>query len=185
MHIGLAASRRFFALEIGSHSRGYDKIKDVDGLIFSDEDAESLFPAERYPPVLETSFDTTDVLERWKGFLIKPKNEPFNLEPALSPPDVRLSSDAGNFLCGFMYWNSLAHFYSIREEERPVVFLHVPDLSWSSERIEMGRDVVVALIKALVESRRKVGAVDRSVKQSGMGNSLTEDRRAATDVNFA
>ncbi|KAF2278306.1 peptidase C15, pyroglutamyl peptidase I-like protein [Westerdykella ornata] len=188
LHIGLAASRRFFALETCSHSRGYDKIRDVDGRVFSDKAAESLFPAERYPPVLETSFDTADVLERWKGFLQEPGATASVVgfaQSAMPTPDVRLSNQAGNFMCGFIYWMSLAHYYSIREEERPVVFLHVPDLSWSTERMEMGRDVVVALIKALVESRRQVGVVDRGVRRSEVSSQKAEERRAATDVNFA
>jgi pyrrolidone-carboxylate peptidase len=175
LHIGLAAGRDYYTLEKGSFSRGYGAIPDVDGKKFSEEAAEELFPRSLYPNTLQTSFDTADVLVRWKQNLSS---------PTASFPDVRNSPDGGNFMCGFIYWNSLAHYYSINEHgERPVVFLHVPDLSESPEQIEVGVGVAVALIKALVESRRKVGFVDGWVNV-GKGSEGEEDARAATDNNF-
>lgn len=158
LHIGLAAGRKFFALEQGAHGRGFDKIPDVDGERFSDGDAESRFPAAKFPTVLKTSFDTPDVLSRWKANL---GYACVDGDPVVeSLPDVRLSPDAGNFLCGFLYYNSLAHCFSIKEEERPVVFMHVPDLSQSESKLREGWEVTVALIKALVESKRKNGVVE-------------------------
>lgn len=69
LHIGLAASRKFFAIEQGAHSRGYGKTKDVDGELFPDSEAEKLFPESEYPSVLHTGFDTEDVLSRWRTSL--------------------------------------------------------------------------------------------------------------------
>jgi pyroglutamyl-peptidase len=129
--------------------------------------------------VLKTSFDTSDVLARWKANLgyssVEGKAEDDDA------PDVRLSSDAGNFLCGFIYYNSLAHYFLIKADERPVAFMHVPDLSMSEDKLREGREVAIALIKALVESKRKVGAVDGLQRHNGEEN---ERRIAQTDNNF-
>jgi hypothetical protein len=69
LHIGLAASRKFFAIEQGAHSRGYGKTNDVDGEQFLDSEAQSTFPDSAYPSVLHTGFDTEDVLSRWRTSL--------------------------------------------------------------------------------------------------------------------
>ncbi|KAF2459282.1 hypothetical protein BDY21DRAFT_187749 [Lineolata rhizophorae] len=104
-------------------------------------------------------------------------------EEGKSGLDVRPSDDAGRFLCDFIYYTSLAWFAdrSAKEEEeeeegeeedggqdgtdpnratignkpleRPVAFLHVPDLP-TEDDVEKGRQVTIALIRALVESRR-------------------------------
>ncbi|KAF2827350.1 peptidase C15, pyroglutamyl peptidase I-like protein [Ophiobolus disseminans] len=161
LHIGLAAGRKFFTLEQGAHGRGYGFIPDVDGERFPDTAAEKRFPASKYPTVLKTSFDTSDVLARWKANLGYSSVE--GTAEYEDTPDVRLSPDAGNFLCGFTYYNSLAHYYSIKEDERPVAFMHCPDLTQSEDDQREGWDVAVALIKALVESKRKNGAVDPTI----------------------
>jgi pyroglutamyl-peptidase len=186
LHIGLAAGRDFFALEQGAHGRGYDKIPDVDGARFSDTTAELTFPSATFPRVLKTSFDTSDVLARWKANLGYSSVEG-NAEDD-DAPDVRLSPDAGNFLCGFIYYNSLAHYFSIKHDERPVAFMHVPDLSSSEDKLREGREVAIALIKALVESKRKRGTVNIGRSQNGgeEEEEMTNGKVAAqTDNNFA
>jgi pyroglutamyl-peptidase len=180
LHIGLAAGRRFFALEQGSRANGYSRIPDVDGEQFSDTEAAERFPAAQFPPALETSFDTTDVLERWRAGLGCDASG--SSHGAAKQPDVRISHDAGNFLCGFIYYNALAHFHAINEKERPVAFMHVPDLSDSEEKMREGRNATVELIKALVESRRERGVVDQDEKVN-KGNGDTN--RVRTDNNFA
>ena len=97
---------------------------------------------------------------------------------------MRISPDAGNFMCGFIYWNSLSQYF-VRGAERSVAFLHVPDLSGSEEATTLGREVTVALIKALVESRRVVG-----VQSSGPDTEVRRGKeegqfKAEMDVNFA
>jgi pyroglutamyl-peptidase len=180
LHIGLAAGRDFFAIEQGAHARGYGKIPDVDGEYFPDSTAEATFPSAKFPDALKTSFDTSDVLARWKANLgyssVEGKAED---EDA---PDVRISSDAGNFLCGFIYYNSLAHYFSIKADDRPVAFMHVPDLSMSENKLREGREVATALIKSLVESKRKNGAVDPMQIHDGEEK---ERGTAPTDNNFA
>lgn len=181
LHIGLAAGRPYFTLEQGAHGRGFDKIPDVDGQRFSDSRAEQKWPADKIPTKLKTSFNTSDVVSRWRGFLgYKSVDGNAAIEEL---PDVRPSPDAGNFLCGFTYFNSLAHYYIIKEDERPVAFLHVPDLSSSEEKLREGWEVTVALIKALVESRRNLGVVREQFKMPP--GVLGEIRRADTDNNFA
>jgi len=132
--------------------------------------------------VLKTSFDTSDVLARWKAQLgyVSVDGDP-KIEDL---PDVRLSPDAGNFLCGFIYYNSLAHYYSIKKEERPVVFLHVPDLSHDEAKLREGWEVAVALIKALVESWRKSGIVEAKRDNTEVTES-NERKFAGLDNNFA
>jgi pyrrolidone-carboxylate peptidase len=181
LHIGLAAGRQFFALEQGSHAKGYFQIPDVDGQRFSDASAEEKFPSSNFPSALETSFDTADVLKRWRAGLGCDLSD--SSSGAASRPDVQISHDAGNFLCGFIYYNSLAHFHAINENERPVAFMHVPDLSDSEEKMREGRDVAIALIKALVESRRKCGVVAKGEgAQKSNGDAAVGTR---TDNNFA
>jgi pyrrolidone-carboxylate peptidase len=64
--------------------------------------------------------------------------------------DLRISEDAGRYLCDFIYFSSLSHLLKARQE-RKVVFLHVPaDLSESA--ITTGRELTVQLIRSLVES---------------------------------
>ena len=155
LHIGLAAGRSYYAIEQSADGRGYSQIADVDGQRFPDSAAESHFPSSKYPVKLSTSFATSDVLARWKGNLGYTSVDGTKADEGC--PDVRISHDAGNFLCGFIYYNSLAHYFGIREDERPVIFLHVPDLSKSEDALREGWEVAVALIKALVESRRKAG----------------------------
>jgi pyroglutamyl-peptidase len=186
LHIGLAAGRPYYTLEKGAHGRGFGAIPDVDGERFPDNVADEKFPPELFPYVLHTSFDTTDVVKRWRSYVGHAENDmhlPDQIPmQSTNTPDVRLSPDAGNFLCGFIYYNSLAHYFSLKENERPVAFLHVPDLSDSDEKLGTGRDVAIALIKALVESRRQVGVVDglERVAHSGKEKVL----KAETDINF-
>lgn len=185
LHIGLAAGRNYFAIEQGSHSRGYGNILDVDRQRFEDSTSEKHFPSSKFPTKLSTSFDTMDVLECWKANLesTAPSQDTTTIDKKTSP-DVRISTDPGNFLCGFIYYNSLAHYFSIKEDERPVMFLHVPDLTSSEEKMKEGWDVTVALIKALVESRRKAGGkVVYAEKHNGGVQNGTDG--AQTDNNFA
>ena len=72
---------------------------------------------------------------------------------------MRISEDAGRYLCDFIYYSSLAHLTK-KEEKRRVVFLHVP-VDSNTEAIKTGIEVTLELIRALVQS----GRVKRLVKQ--------------------
>ncbi len=183
LHIGLAAGRKFFAVEQSALARGYGKIPDVNGEKFPDAFMEERFPPAQFPNKLTTSFDTEDVLARWRENLgYTPLDDAARMVSGYS--DVRIHPDAGNFLCGFMYYNSLAVYHKAKGDERPVVFLHVPDLSTSKEKLEQGIQVTVALIKALVESRRKVGVV-KQIDADQLDGPEETKKEAETDNNFA
>jgi pyroglutamyl-peptidase len=64
--------------------------------------------------------------------------------------DLRISEDAGRYLCDFIYFSSLAHLSKAKESQR-VVFLHVPS-DYSEQAITSGRELVLQLIKSIVES---------------------------------
>ncbi|CAI6338776.1 unnamed protein product [Periconia digitata] len=180
LHIGLAASRPCYTLEQGSYSLGYGQLNDVDGNLFPDSKAKHKFPSTQFPARLETSFDTTDVLKRWREGI--EGDEQIELPTVVQP-----SNDAGNFMCGFIYYNSLAHYYSINKAERPVVFLHVPDLTSSEKELENGKRVAIHLIQALVASRKESGVVDETMKieKSSSGSADVDAAKNRTDVNFA
>ena len=66
--------------------------------------------------------------------------------------DVRPSSDAGYFLCDFIYYTGLLEYWKRDPTgDRPVVFLHVPG-GHAKKDIEKGTKVAEALLKALVGS---------------------------------
>jgi pyroglutamyl-peptidase len=64
--------------------------------------------------------------------------------------DLRISEDAGRYLCDFIYFSSLAHLYKTGRR-RNVLFLHVPSDA-SEHSIEVGRELVLQLVRAMVES---------------------------------
>ncbi|KAJ4345138.1 hypothetical protein N0V95_005863 [Ascochyta clinopodiicola] len=182
LHIGLAASRNFYAIEQGAHGRGYARTADVDGALFQDAEAAKLFPSDRFPLQLKTNFDTADVLARWRASLGSSSADGSVALKEL--PDVRVNPDAGNFLCGFIYYNSLAHYHELnggKTGERPVAFMHVPDLTGSEGKLREGWEVAIALIKALVQSWRETGLVgDDGI--AGEGTGQEDDARNNTSV---
>jgi pyroglutamyl-peptidase len=146
LHIGLAAGREFFTLERLSVGGSYAEIPDVDGNLLPSELRDLLF--KDCPKVLRPTFDTKDLWRRWRDNVTDPK------------ADLRPSDDPGQFLCGFIYYLSMAHFYRMgKDVERPVMFLHVPNLQSESE-INQGREVAIGLLRALVASRQKLGKRD-------------------------
>ena len=56
LHIGLAAGRKFIAVEQAALGRGYGKIPDVNGERFVDGAMEERFPPSKFPVKLTTSF---------------------------------------------------------------------------------------------------------------------------------
>lgn len=74
-------------------------------------------------------------LQTWKSF-------------APEGTDIRISEDAGRYLCEFIFYTSLST--ALREgRDRSVIFLHIP--GWcDEENVKVGTDVAVALVKTLV-----------------------------------
>lgn len=63
---------------------------------------------------------------------------------------MRISEDAGHYLCDFIYFSSLAHLYKA-ERERKVLFLHVPSDA-SEHSVAIGRELLLQLVRSVVES---------------------------------
>ena len=182
VHIGMAGPRLVYSLERIGHRNTY-RMRDVDGKLpdddrprhecggkgedqdDDDEDGGEGRGDEKggkrfrnrddcsfrgCPETLETAFDVADVWQRWKQLL---------------PRDVetRVSSDAGRYLCDFVFFSSLAYLYR-KKETRRVVFLHVP-CDASDAMVARGRNVTINLIRALVESLVTIGY--KEGKQTG------------------
>jgi pyroglutamyl-peptidase len=147
LHMGLAAERSFFTMERQAPRGPYDKYKDVDGDTFPDSEAQRLFGG--CPKSLQPTIDCDDVWKRWRQAV---KDE---------SADIRTgsSSSVGNYLCGFVYYLSLSWFWKRKAEERPVLFLHVPDLP-TAARVSQGREIAIELIRAMVASRKERGIYD-------------------------
>jgi pyroglutamyl-peptidase len=79
-------------------------------------------------------------------------NTPMNACSAneLQKLDVRVSNDAGHYLCDFIYYSSLAHLWK-REEERRVLFLHVPVES-DEVNVKRGSEALLELVRSAVVS---------------------------------
>src|ERR1700712_3587946 len=71
--------------------------------------------------------------------------------------DVRISEDAGRYLCDFIYYSSLAHLTK-KKEKRRVVFLHVP-VDSDEAAVRTGIEVTIELIRAMVQSGRLKKAI--------------------------
>ncbi|KAL1846652.1 hypothetical protein Plec18167_004963 [Paecilomyces lecythidis] len=171
IHIGLASTRNYWSVETLARRDDY-RMGDVDGKV-GYESGEKIWKEQGLPPLLRpgpadgrslsrpaTTMSTVvapaitstaplvapasrvspypvddHFLEVWKSFA-----------PAGS--DIRISHDAGRYLCEFIFYTSLAQ--ALQEgRDRSVVFFHVP--SWHDEaNIKIGTEIAVALIKALV-----------------------------------
>lgn len=79
--------------------------------------------------------------------------------------DIRPSSDAGRYLCDFIYYTSLVEYW--RKDPKamaPVMFLHVPG-SIQDHDIEMGKKVALGLIGAMVASTTWTNEGHKNVAQ--------------------
>lgn len=154
----MASTRQHYAVETRAHRDGYN-VTDVDGQVGLEEGEipwnevnlpEVLRPGQREDSGRKSDGTTLEPSKRRTCYPCIPDDRLLvNWCAHLSSPtDVRLSDEAGRYLCEFIYYTSLA--YAVQTgRDRNVVFLHVP--GWTDEaNVEQGRNVVVALIKALV-----------------------------------
>lgn len=142
LNIGMAPSRVYYTLETKAHCCGYAKL-DVRGELPDDQ-----YWRKKYnsPPVLQPTYDPADVWRRWKS--------------VLTAEDVRLSDDAGRYLCDYIYYACMLEYW-LRDPVggRPCAFLHVPGAT-EDEDIRKGARVALAAIGAIVSSqssRRRAG----------------------------
>ncbi|CAM1506587.1 Fc.00g062280.m01.CDS01 [Cosmosporella sp. VM-42] len=151
IHIGMAGPRPFYCIERKGHRDGY-RFADVDGEKL-DEEAEKK-SGDKWiwhglPDELETELDVEDVLTRWQGM-------------SSEDADLRISEDAGRYMCDFIYYSSLAQRLK-QEKPRKVVFLHVPSDA-SEKSVTQGKELMVNLIRSIVESE-----VEKIMKEQGSG----------------
>ncbi|KAI9803820.1 MAG: hypothetical protein M1825_001700 [Sarcosagium campestre] len=143
----MAAGRDYYTLERTACRTGY-KRADVDGKIIKEAGAEGA--ASDW---LSTAVDVEQVCADWRD--------------GVPDADLRISSNAGRYLCEFIYYRSLAHF-SASPGSSDVVFLHVP-ASVATADIQLGRKVVLSLVRILVKDRirRTVGHDEYKVEAAG------------------
>ncbi|VUC23501.1 unnamed protein product [Clonostachys rosea] len=156
LHIGLAVERDYFAVEQSACRDGYHEYPDMERKVISKLDVQKIW-GKKSEENISSSFELESVVEIWKqklksrsGHRSKGKREPKSAQQQ-QVPDVRFSDDVGNYVCGLLYYSSLVEVSKTGGGQRNVVFLHVPPLSGDSE-LEMGKELVLCLIMALVES---------------------------------
>jgi pyroglutamyl-peptidase len=141
IHIGMATSRKFYSVERRGHRDGYE-MRDVDGKR-PGETKERGKEWDGLPGELLTDASINDTWLRWRA--------------ALPDADIRISEDAGRYLCDFIYYCSLAHLFKKGEAKR-VVFLHIP-LESDEAAVKAGVEITLELIRALVQSGRLKGVL--------------------------
>lgn len=150
MHVGMAAGRDYYTLETLARRDAY-RIKDVDGKDGLSE-GESVWRRDNLPETMWIGWDEDDVLARWRGDVARTCAGD---ERAV----VRLSRDAGRFLCEFILYSSLAYRAfdartgdeKAQERKGKAAFLHVPG-GIDEESIARGHRVAEAAIRAFVGS---------------------------------
>ncbi|KAI9338357.1 hypothetical protein DFJ73DRAFT_962129 [Zopfochytrium polystomum] len=148
LHIGMAGSDPTYHLEQLGHRDGYFS-PDVDGKLLEDEKRRKEegdgWIWHGLPAELETDVDVKGVVSRWRELC--PHSQ------------MKVSRDAGHYLCDFIYYSSLAHLRVHQpDKRRRVVFLHVPDDA-SDAAVQRGKEVVLALLQAMIESELAAAAV--------------------------
>lgn len=157
VHLGLDTGRDYFALEASAPRDGYHQVPDTTRKVFTKAEARSLWG--KLDERLTTTVDREDVLQRMRANFVRndgkkkapPKKGDKKDGKVFAEHDVRLSDDVGTYICGFVYYTSLAWFVQHGADRRPVVFFHVPSLP-TDEDLEKATKITTALIKALAES---------------------------------
>ncbi|MCJ1405051.1 hypothetical protein MMC11_008277 [Xylographa trunciseda] len=154
--IGVAPGRGDFSLETQARRDGYGK-EDVTGETW---EGDTLWKRGKEeggygaPEVLATGVEKGEVWRRWRLGL-----------PSFP---LRLSTDAGHYLCEFIYYTGLVEYWRRDPEgERPVMFLHVPK-GLEEEDVDKGRRVAEGLIQAVVGSWEAVGENKRKEREMGV-----------------
>lgn len=146
IHIGMAGPRPMYQIESRGHRTGYKSL-DVDGKHLDSLDGErgEDWIWHGLPETLRTDLDMQDIWERWQ-------------QHSSIDTDLRISDDAGRYLCDFIYYSSLATCYK-QNKPRKVLFFHVP-ADPTEGMIKQGHELAVNLVRAIVES--EVAARDQN-----------------------
>ena len=144
IHIGIASPRQYYSVETLAHRDDYI-ITDVEGRT-GYEDGEKRWRKLDLPPILIPGRVTDDPSS---ASSYQPEEQFLNTWCSFAPKsDLRISKDAGHYLCDFIFYTSLSLALQ-QGHDRNVLFLHVPGGSEDAD-IEQGRVVAIALIKAMV-----------------------------------
>ena len=147
LHIGMTSERgSSYTLETQAHRDNYTEC-DVDGRLPTEytSTTEPLGGADN-PALMRTGFPMREIFERWRANVAS---------CASGDVEVALSDDAGRYLCEFIYYTSLLQVSLRGEKKMRVVFLHVPADIYQLGKIEEGRQITLALIRALVQVPHK------------------------------
>ncbi|KAL1610105.1 hypothetical protein SLS60_001770 [Paraconiothyrium brasiliense] len=166
LHMGLAFDRDYFAIEQSALREGYHEIPDVDRKVITRVENKKLFGKE--PASLGTSLDLYTAVDAWQTACARlrlPTNGEGVMQGKIGGKgkqqrkqqgkqqgkkvDVRLSDDVGTYVCGLIYYSSLAEMQK-RVGMRDVVFLHIPPLN-GEEEVGVGVEVTKELVVALVD----------------------------------
>ncbi|ORX39327.1 hypothetical protein BD324DRAFT_325540 [Kockovaella imperatae] len=173
LHMGLHGGRPTFDLELSAPRTGFVH-PDVDTKCWTLEEGDKVVPGQSvlpyqldknakdddgsnvgaepsedgeqsWPDRLETQLKRDKVVEIWQ-------------ERCKEVPNSQVTGNdgVGTFCCGFIYYTSLAWYkkQNVKGEGQktgPVLFLHMPNLQEEHE-VEMGKQVVIRLIEAIVEA---------------------------------
>lgn len=143
LHIGMASPRPQYVLEQVGDRDGYT-LRDLDNTLPAQDPSRADWPWVGVPSQLTTELDVVDVRARWEQHL------PNNHIP------LKISTNAGHFLCDYIYFNSLAECFKA-QQRRTVAFLHVPAAKAEPENlykeaIATGREIAIQLIRSIMES---------------------------------
>lgn len=157
LHVGVDVGRDYFSVERGAARDGYHEYPDLDRRTITRNESQKIWgrkSAER----LDTTLNLDATVEAWQVCLkinrrVGNKGNTRNKGPNTRQPvpDVRVTDDVGNYVCGLLYYASLAELEEQNPGKMDAVFLHVPMLS-GEEELERGVSVVSALIRALAET---------------------------------
>ena len=179
VHVGLAADQTYFSLEQSARRDGYHQTPDAARRVLTKAESRTAW-GRKSPDVLETSFDLSRVLESWrqrlralssgggggggkghgKGSRGKGGNAGDNgsNKSLLEDIDARHTDDVDSYVCGLVYYASLAALAERRRDgARYAVFLHVPPFApgAAEEDWRKGSSVLAALLEALAEVWRQ------------------------------
>lgn len=149
IHIGIAAPRKYYSIEALAHRDDYN-ITDIDGHA-GYEDGEKRWKEQGLPPILTPGRASAGSGDRAPASgPHTPNDHMLEIWKEHAPPDLdmRISHDPGHYLCDFIYYSSLSLAVQ-QDRDRNVLFLHVPGAAENAD-IERGKDITIALIKAMV-----------------------------------
>ncbi|KAI9866768.1 MAG: hypothetical protein M1813_000710 [Trichoglossum hirsutum] len=137
IHVGVHDESSSYLLEKRARKGPYTR-KDVDGRSFEPGTGDEKKRWEKFPEELWTEVDVDGILEA----MIAEREW-----------DIESSTDAGLFLCEFIYFNSMVVARGLREDGRDLkgLFFHVPP-EMSPKKIKTGQDTLVRVVKEMVGS---------------------------------